>query len=202
MPSNWAMIDNNFPTFTGEEKTKDQIRTLQNYMYLLVEQMKYNLENLDTSNWNTKALTDFQADTTEDVEKELDTVSQDLTNTASDLLAVAQDLASISARVAALEALETKMNQAETDIAYLQKEGEEAEQRLEALEESMGDVQADMDEVQLRLDGLEADMEDAQADIEELKGIFRKTDTGASLGAEGADLHLLGNVYINGKRME
>ena len=33
MPSNWLYIDSNFPTFTGEESLKEQVTTIQNYMY-------------------------------------------------------------------------------------------------------------------------------------------------------------------------
>ena len=43
MPSNWLYIDSNFPTFTGEESLKEQVTTIQNYMYMLVEQLRYTL---------------------------------------------------------------------------------------------------------------------------------------------------------------
>ena len=35
MPSNWLYIDSNFPTFTGDENLKEQVTTIQNYMYML-----------------------------------------------------------------------------------------------------------------------------------------------------------------------
>lgn len=56
MPSNWLYIDTNFPTFTGEESPNEKITTIQNYLYMLVEQLRYTLRNLGTSNFNAAEL--------------------------------------------------------------------------------------------------------------------------------------------------
>ena len=164
MPSNLSMIDNSFPTFTGREKPNEQIAQLTNYMRLLVEQLQYQLKNLDTSNWNKKAMKDFQTDTTSDV--------------AEELTKLAKELASISSRLAAVENLTGRMNQAETDIAYLEKEREAIEQRVTELESGMGDCQADITNM---------------AQVVQVDGTG-----GAAIGAEGKDIHLVGNIYING----
>ncbi len=67
MPSNWLYVDTNFPTFTGEESPNEKIDTIQNYMYMLLEQLRYTLHNLDTSNMNQTALTQFQNYLTEPI---------------------------------------------------------------------------------------------------------------------------------------
>lgn len=103
MPSNWSMIDNNFPSFTGEERPREQIAQLQNYLMLLVEQLKYQLNNLSAINWNDTALEELQADTTKDVEKELSNVAGDLNQTATDLASVVTRLARVETALAALE---------------------------------------------------------------------------------------------------
>lgn len=56
MPSNWLYIDTNFPTFTGEENTEEKVTTIQNYMFMLVEQLRYSLHKLDLSNMNQTAV--------------------------------------------------------------------------------------------------------------------------------------------------
>ncbi len=61
MPSNWLYIDTNFPTFTGEESTEKKITTIQNYMYMLVEQLRYSLHNLDLTNMNQTAVRQYEA---------------------------------------------------------------------------------------------------------------------------------------------
>ena len=81
MPSAWSLIDTSFPTFTGDERVRDQVDTILNYMFMLAEGLKYQLSNLAAENFNTTALRNIQIETTADVEtaladmlKELDTV--------------------------------------------------------------------------------------------------------------------------------
>lgn len=86
MPSAWSLIDASFPTFTGEERVRDQVDTMLNYMFMLAEGLKYQLSNLGSQNFNTTALRDIQIETTADVEtaledmlKELDSVKNSVT---------------------------------------------------------------------------------------------------------------------------
>ena len=164
MPSNLLMIDNSFPTFTGTEKPNEQIAQLTNYMRLLVEQLQYQLKNLDTTNWNKKAMQNFQADTTLEVEEELGKI--------------AEELGSVRTRLTAVEKLTGRMSMAEEKIRNLETATEETEQRVAELEK-----------------GLDA----ARDDITALKQVVQVDGTGgAAIGAEGRDVHLVGNIYING----
>ena len=164
MPSNLSMIDNSFPTFTGKEKPNEQIAQLTNYMRLLVEQLQYQLKNLDTTNWNQKAMKDFQTDTTSDVEEELEKL--------------AKELASISSRLVEVERLTGRMSLAEEKIRNLEAAKEETKQWVTELEK-----------------GLAA----AREDITAMKQVVQPDGSGgAAIGAEGKDIHLLGNIYING----
>lgn len=67
MPSNWLYIDTNFPTFTGEESSEEKITTIQNYMFMLVEQLRYSLHNLDLSNMNKTAVERYETSITEPI---------------------------------------------------------------------------------------------------------------------------------------
>lgn len=60
MPSNWLYIDTNFPTFTKEQSTDEKVTSIQNYVYMLVEQMRWTLNHLDWSNFNQTELGKFQ----------------------------------------------------------------------------------------------------------------------------------------------
>ena len=56
MPANWLYMDAKFPDFGGDISTEDKLAQVQNYLYLLVEQMRYTMQNLDTTNLNQTAL--------------------------------------------------------------------------------------------------------------------------------------------------
>ena len=56
MPANWLYMDSKFPDFNGDISTDEKLEQLQNYLYMLVEQMRYTTQNLDTTNMNQTAL--------------------------------------------------------------------------------------------------------------------------------------------------
>ncbi len=113
MPSNFLYIDTNFPTFTGEETSEEQIDSMLNYLRILVEQLRYTLNNLDMTNFNTKALSDFSDSSTEDIAQELVTLAAQLNQ-------LSQTVAGIARRVAVLEGLPGRMTEAEEKIDALE----------------------------------------------------------------------------------
>ncbi len=60
-------VDTNFPGFQKETDTEEKLRTMQDYLYMLVEQLRYSLYNLDTGNMNQAALAAFEKALTEPI---------------------------------------------------------------------------------------------------------------------------------------
>lgn len=99
MPNAWSMIDSSFPTFRGDESYKDQVQALQNYIYLLVEELKYQLANLKTNNWNANALEKFQKDTTAETDERVSQLAEQLTNLVNRMTALNGSLSQLTDRV-------------------------------------------------------------------------------------------------------
>jgi hypothetical protein len=59
MPNAFLSIDQSFPRFSGTEKPDEKIRIIQNYLYMLVEYLRYVLNNLSPDNFNDDALSKF-----------------------------------------------------------------------------------------------------------------------------------------------
>lgn len=123
MPSNWLYIDTNFPTFTGEESPNEKITTIQNYMYMLVEQLRYSLHNLDLTNMNQTAVQRYETQLTEPIYAR---IADDEENTAQlALTAAALGLrltnaeGSITSLTATAEGLRLQISDAEDDILQL-----------------------------------------------------------------------------------
>lgn len=158
MPSAWSLIDASFPTFTGEERVRDQVEIMRNYMFMLAEGLKYQLSNLGEANFNTTALKDIQIETTADVEAAL-----------ADML---QELDTIKNSVSSLRSGLTRI--------------EDWQKTVNKQFEDLGVV-----------------LSDQNAAIDKLNELIRKNEDGTiSIGTEGASLHLLGSVYVNGKLLE
>ena len=59
MPSNILAADTNFPNLTDDQSTDEKFGVITNYLYMLLEQLRYTLENLGVENFNGKELDDL-----------------------------------------------------------------------------------------------------------------------------------------------
>jgi len=168
MGSNWQSIDNNFPTFLGNENLKDQVKLLHDFLPILIESLKYQLNNLDASNWNTKAKETFQSETTKELEDAMD-------NTDTELAQVIRELEGVSERLSRLMA---EMSGVELDIALLERQQQETRHQ--------------MNELQLEADECAAEL-DLIGQI-----LIPNEDGSYTLGGDGKILRLAGTVYLNG----
>ena len=60
MPNDLFGLDVGFPAFTGQESTEQKVKVIQNYLYMLLEQLKYALRNLGKENFNPTALQELE----------------------------------------------------------------------------------------------------------------------------------------------
>ena len=124
MPSNWLYIDSNFPTFTGEESLKEQVTTIQNYMYMLVEQLRYTLHNLDLSNMNQTAVGAWEDAITEPIYVQLEGSDERITQIAITTAGLTARMSDAEGNITALqttsEGLALQITNAEGDITALQ----------------------------------------------------------------------------------
>ena len=54
------MLDTAFPAFTGGESTEEKLERIQNYLFLLLEELRWLLHNLGTENFNAAELTKLE----------------------------------------------------------------------------------------------------------------------------------------------
>ena len=80
MPGSILNADTGFPKFAGTETTEEKLDTVVNYLYMLLEQLRYSMGNLGTENFNEKSLIDLQEMITEPVYIQLEDTEQQLSN--------------------------------------------------------------------------------------------------------------------------
>ena len=127
MPSAWTLIDTSFPAFTGKEKVKEQIPVILNYMYMLSEGLKYQLSNLNNSNWNSTALDDLKIETTAELVEQLQSVTEQITT--------------ILNRINSLNA---QILQAEINIGELEEDHKDLEKAMEDVSSSLASLEGAM----------------------------------------------------------
>ncbi len=99
MPNAWAMIDTSFPTFTGKESYRDQVQALQDYLYLVVEELKYQLANLNAQNWNKTALQQLQQETVQPTNDEVALIKEQITSISNRLTGLSASLNQLAERM-------------------------------------------------------------------------------------------------------
>lgn len=185
MPSDWLYIDTNFPSFTGREGTEEKISSLQNYLYMLVEQLRYSLRNLDLSNMNNRAVTDFAASITEPIYARIEDGEG---NTAQLGLTV--------------EGLAARMSDAEGNISSLTLTAEGLNTRVSSAEGSISSLTLTAEGLQVSVSGLEA----GQVNLLRMTkdGLVVMNGSGSAAVIDGGQIYadtleLTGSINIAGK---
>ena len=145
MPGNILSADTQFPNFAGQESPAEQIRTIRNYLYMLLEQLRYTLNNLDAGNFNTEGLKEIQ-----------DAISQPILKQLSD---TDGNLAELQVTAAGLA---SRVSSNEGDISQL-------EQTAQGLSSRVGDAEGNISSLQQTANGLSSRVSSAEGNISALQ---------------------------------
>lgn len=145
MPGNILSADTQFPNFAGQESPAEQIRTIRNYLYMLLEQLRYTLNNLDAGNFNTEGLKEIQ-----------DAISQPILKQLSD---TDGNLAELQVTAAGLA---SRVSSNEGDISQL-------EQTAQGLSSRVGDAEGNISTLQQTANGLSSRVSSAEGNISSLQ---------------------------------
>lgn len=178
MPSNLLLIDAGFPTFTGEESPKQQIRALHDYMFQLREGLEYSLRNLTKENFNAAALESMTSEQQSAVTEELKKV-----------------YALLNQMSAQIQALQGKVTNAEG----LNSRVEELEEETEALGGWVVAVERTAEEAEQTAAEAKQTATETAAALEALQGVVQVAEDGSvTIGTADKPLQLIGIVSING----
>lgn len=184
MPSNWLYIDTNFPSFTQKESASDKIETMQDYLFMLVEQLRYTLHNLDLSNMNKAAAEGFVKTITQPIYAEIKNAEGSITQ-----LGVTAD------------GLAARIGDAEGNITQLQATAKGLQASVSNLNGSVTNLTADVNGIRTQVRG-KIGTSEAQTLIDQsLNGITLSATSGESgtifkLMYDGAVLASTGSVDL------
>jgi len=173
MPSNWLYIDTNFPSFTQKESANDKIETMQDYLFMLVEQLRYTLHNLDLSNMNKTATDEFVKQITDPIYGEIKDAEGNITQVA--LVA---------------EGLAARIGDAEGNITQLQATATGLQASISNLNGSVTNLTADVN-------GIRATVS-TKIDATQAQSIFDQSATGFTLGATSGENGTIFKLNYNG----
>ena len=173
MPSNWLYIDTNFPSFTQKESVNDKVETMQDYLFMLVEQLRYTLHNLDLSNMNKAAADGFVKQITDPIYGEIKDAEGNITQVA--LVA---------------EGLAARIGDAEGNITQLQATSKGLQASVSNLNGSVTNLTADVN-------GIRATVR-TKIDATQAQSIFDQSAEGFTLAASSGEDGTVFKLKYNG----
>lgn len=173
MPSNWLYIDTNFPSFTQKENVNDKVETMQDYLFMLVEQLRYTLHNLDLSNMNKTAADEFVKQITDPIYGEIKDAEGNITQVA--LVA---------------EGLAARIGDAEGNITQLQATAKGLQASVSNLNGSVTNLTADVN-------GIRATVS-TKIDATQAQSIFNQSAKGFTLAATSGENGTVFKLNYNG----
>lgn len=176
MPSNWLYIDTNFPSFTQKESVNDKVETMQDYLFMLVEQLRYTLHNLDLSNMNKAAADGFVKQITDPIYGEIKDAEGNITQVAL-----------------AAEGLAARIGDAEGNITQLQATATGLQASISNLNGSVTNLTADVN-------GIRATVS-TKIDATQAQSIFNQSATGFTLSATSGENGTIFKLNYNGAQI-
>ena len=145
MPSNLLTADTAFPTLTAEQSTDEKLEMITSYLYMLLEQLRYSMGNLDKDNFNDAGLEEIANIITQPVYVQLKDDEQNimaLQETAQGMDARISDAeGNITALSATSTSMSSRITNAEGSISAMQQTATSMQSRISDAEGNISAMQ-------------------------------------------------------------
>lgn len=172
MPTTFQLVETTFPNGEGKD-TQEQINGVYDYLFVLLEQLRYTLFNLDGSNINQNALSEFIKNISEPIYAKI----EDTDKNVNELSITANGLAA-------------RIGDAEGNITQLQATAQGLSASISNLNGSVTNLTADVN-------GIRATVS-TKIDATQAQSIFDQSATGFTLGATSGENGTIFKLNYNG----
>lgn len=166
MPSNLLTADTSFPNLTDSQSTDEKFGIVTNYLYMLLEQLRYSLSNLGISNFNDAELESLVNLITEPVYIQL----QDVEGNVSSLYVEANNLTSrIQSAEGEISTLQQTATSLTSQITTLDGDVSTLQQTATSLTSKISNAEGEISTLQQTTTGLSSKVSNAEGNITSLQ---------------------------------
>ena len=180
MPTAQMLTEEALPKYKEGEQDKERIKTLYNYLFMLVEQLRYSLGNISADNFNETALKELETDISapivrrvEDAEGNISTLTQSaglisarLESAEGSVSSLALTAESLSSRITSAEgsvsnltqtanSLSSRISNAEGDISSLTQTAGSLSSRITSAEGSISSLTQTANSLSSRIESVD-----------------------------------------------
>lgn len=172
MPTTFQLVETAFPNGEGKD-TQEQINGVYDYLFVLLEQLRYTLFNLDGSNINQNALSEFIKNISEPIYAKIEDTDKNVNGI------------SITAK-----GLDARLSNAEGDITQL-------DTTAKGLQVSVSNLDGAITNIKTDVNGIRATVS-TKIDATQAQSIFDQSATGFTLGASSDENGTIFKLNYNG----
>lgn len=175
MPTTFQLVETTFPNGEGKT-TQEQINGVYDYLFVLLEQLRYTLFNLDESNLNRNALSEFIKNINEPIYAKIEDTDKNVNEI------------SITAK-----GLDARLSNAEGDITQL-------DTTAKGLQVSVSNLDGAITNIKTDVNGIRATVS-TKIDATQAQSIFDQSATGFTLGATSGENGTIFKLNYNGAQI-
>ena len=158
MPKDFLALDTNFPQFTGTETTDQKVNQLYNYTYMLLENLRYCLRNLDSRNFNEAGLREI----TDPIYARISDAEGNLTELAIEATGLAMRVSNAEGDITSLtitaEGLQSQVSNIDGDVSSLQQTADSLTSRISSAEGNISTLQQTASSLTSRISSAEGNI--------------------------------------------
>ena len=163
MPGNLLNADISFPDLTGEKSTQEKFRLVENYLYMLLEQLRYSFGNIGMENFNDSELDSLVNLITEPIYVQLE-----------------DEAGNIASVAATAEQLVSRMSDAEGNISVLQQTSTSIMSQVSDLEGNVSTLQQTSQSILAQVSNVEGDVAKISVTVNGITQSVSDLETGMS----------------------
>lgn len=175
MPTTFQLVETTFPNGEGKD-TQEQINGVYDYLFVLLEQLRYTLFNLDGSNINQNALSEFIKNISEPIYAKIEDTDKNVNEI------------SITAK-----GLDARLSNAEGDITRL-------DTTAKGLQVSVSNLDGAITNIKTDVNGIRATVR-TKIDATQAQSIFDQSAQGFTLGATSGENGTIFTLDYNGAQI-
>lgn len=175
MPTTFQLVETTFPNGEGKD-TQEQINGVYDYLFVLLEQLRYTLFNLDGSNINQNALSEFIKNISEPIYAKIEDTDKNVNEI------------SITAK-----GLDARLSDAEGDITQL-------DTTAKGLQVSVSNLDGAITNIKTDVNGIRATVS-TKIDATQAQSIFDQSAEGFTLGVTSGENGTIFKLNYNGAQI-
>lgn len=175
MPTTFQLVETTFPNGEGKD-TQEQINGVYDYLFVLLEQLRYTLFNLDGSNINQNALSEFIKNISEPIYAKIDDTDKNVNEI------------SVTAK-----GLDARLSNAEGDITQL-------DTTAKGLQVSVSNLDGAITNIKTDVNGIRATV-GTKIDATQAQSIFDQSAQGFTLAATSGENGTIFELNYNGAQV-